>query len=385
MRGTCCLQNSHAKLAGKELVHFEILLGISRVNFFRDSWCLGNSHSAPGHAKCQFVIVRTALFQIAPTALLVIILSADLTLGVEKQVKLEDIERDNLRGKQAVQQPQAQQQIKPLQQPNVPDYTETEQLDYPVQQLPPAYQPQLQFQPPPTGGVVALYLPGSGLTGNYPGIVPDLTYVTPQHQGLQTVPRVYLHHGGYTGLQFVQAPHSPLIYSNQPVTSPQPYHVVQPLIHKEVPIVSAQVNPQTQYNPRVPQVAYQHARAPVPAPTTVNTEPKFVFISQQAYNPIPKELQSYTTIPREVYEGKEPDFVDDQQPSVSLTNDGFKPHNTLYQQPKPQRPVFSPGVKSSGPLSLKPLPSGGSFLVPTRLFPGTGVSFSSYRQSPGAF
>jgi hypothetical protein len=380
-------------------VYFEILLGISRANFFRDSWCLGNSHSAPGHAKCQFVIVRTALFQIAPTALLVIILSADLTLGVEKQVKLEDIERDNLRGKQAVQQPQVQQQIKSLQQPNIPDYTETEQLNYPAQQLPPAYQPQLQFQPPPTGGLVALYLPGSGLPGNYPGIVPDLTYVTSQHQGqqtgivpdltyvtsqhqgLQTGPRVYLNHGGYTGLQFVQAPPSPLIYSNQPVTSPQPYHVVHPLIHKGAPFVSAQVNPKTQHNPRVPQVVYQHARAP----TTVNTEPNFVFISQQNYNPIPKELQSYTTIPREVYEGKEPDFVDDQQPSVSLTNDGFKQHNTLYQQPKPQRPVFSPGVKSNGPLSPKPFPSGGSFLVPTRLFPGIGVSFNSYRQSPGAF
>lgn len=320
---------------------------------------------------------HTALFQIAPTALLVIILSADLTLGVEKQVKLEDIERDNLRGKQMLQQPQVQQQ------PNVPDYTDSQQLVYPVQQELPAYQPQLQFQPPPTGGVVALYLPGSGLAGNYPGIVPDVAYVTPQHQGLPTGPRVYLHQGGYTGLQFVQAPPSPLIYSNPPVTSPQPYHVVHPLIHKEVPFVSAQVNPQTQHSPRVPQAAYQHSR--VPAPATVKTEPNFVFISQQAYNPIPKELQSYTTIPRAVYEGKEPDFVDDQQPSVSLTNDGFKPHNTLYQQPKPQRPVFSPGVKSNGPISLKPFPSGGSFLVPTRLFPGTGVSFNSYRQSPGPF
>lgn len=324
------------------------------------------------------------MFQISSTALLVIILSADLTLGVEKQVKLEDIERDNLRGKQATQQePHVQQQIKPPQQHNVPDYTESQQLDHPVQQQLPAYEPQLQFQPPPTSGVVALYLPGSGLAGNYPGIVPDVTYVTPQHQGLPTGPRVFLHQGGYTGLQFVQAPPSPFIYNNQPVASPQPYHVVHPLIHKEIPFVSAQVNPQTQQSSRVPQVAYQHSRIPTPA--TVNTEPNFVFISQQAYNPIPKELQSYTTIPRAVYEGKEPDFVDDQQPSVSLTNDGFKPHNTLFQQPKPQRPVFSPGVKSNGPLSLKPFPSGGSFLVPTRLFPGTGVSFNSYRQSPGAF
>jgi len=323
------------------------------------------------------------LFQIAPTALLVIILSADLTLGVEKQVKLEDIERDNLRGKQMLQQPLVQQQIKPTQQPNVPDYTESQQLDYPVQQQLPAYEPQLQFQPPPTGGVVALYLPGSGLAGNYPGIVPDVTYVTPQHQVLPTDPRVFFHQGGYTGLQFVQAPPSPLIYSNQPVTSAQPYHVVHPLIHKEIPFVAAQVNPQIQHSARVPQVAYQHSR--VPAPATVNAEPNFVFIPQQAYNPIPKELQSYTTIPRAVYEGKEPDFVDDLQPSVSLTNDGFKPHNTLYQQPKPQRPVFSPGVKSSGPLSVKPFPSGGNFLVPTRLFPSTGVSFNSYRQSPGAF
>ena len=329
------------------------------------------------------VCYRTALFQIAPTALLVIILSADLTLGVEKQVKLEDIERDNLRGQEKPQQPQVQQQIKSIQQPNVPDYTDSQQLDYPLQQQLPAYQPQFQFQPPPTSGVVALYLPGSGLAGNYPGIVPDVTYVTPQHQGLPTGPRVYLHQGGYTGLQFVQAPPSPLIYSNQPVTPPQPYHVLHPFIHKEVPFVSSQVNPQTQHSPRVPQVAYQQTR--VPAPTTVNTEPNFVFLSQQAYNPIPKELQSYTTIPRAVYEGKEPDFVDDQQPSVSLTNDGFKPHNTLYQQPKPHRPVFSPGVKAGGPLSLKPFPSGGSFLVPTRLFPGTGVSLNSFRQTPGAF
>jgi hypothetical protein len=329
------------------------------------------------------VCYRTALFQIVPTALLVIILSADLTLGVEKQVKLEDIERDNLRGKQTLQQPKVQQQIKPQQEPYVPDYTESQQLDYPLQQQFPAYQQQLQFQPPPTGGVVALYLPGSGLAGNYPGIVPDVTYVTPQHQGLTTGPRVYLHQGGYSGFQFVQAPPSPLVYSNQPVASSQPYHVVHPLIHKDVPFVSAQVNPQTQHSPRVPQVAYQHSR--VPAPATVNTEPNFVFISQQAYNPIPKELQSYTTIPREVYEGKEPDYVDDQQPSVSLTNDGLKAHNTLYQQPKPQRPVFSPGVKSTAPLSLKPFPGGGSFLVPTRLFPSTGVSFNSYRQSPGAF
>ena len=329
------------------------------------------------------VCYRTALFQTGLTALLVIILSADLTLGVEKQVKLEDIERDNLRGKQVQQQPQVLQQIKPQQQSNVPVYTESQQLDYPVQQQLQAYQPQLQFQPPPTGGVVALYLPGSGLSGNYPGIVPDLTYVAPQHQGLPAGPPVYFHQGGYAGLQLVQAPPSPLIYSNPPVTSPHPYHVVHPLIHNEVPSVPAQVNPQTQHSPKVTQVAYQRSR--VPPPSTVNADPNFVFISQQAYNPIPKELQSYTTIPRAVYEGKEPDFEDGQQPSISLTNDGFKPHNALYQQPKSQRPVFSPGVKASGPPSLKHFPGSGSFLVPTRHFPGIGVSFSSYRQGPGAF
>jgi hypothetical protein len=326
---------------------------------------------------------RTALFQIAPTALLVIILSADLTLGVEKQVKLEDIERDNLRDKQVQQQPQLQQQITPLQQPNAPHYTESQQLDYPVQQQLHAYQPQLQFQPPPTGGLVALYLPGSGLAGNYPGIVPDLSYVTRPHQNLQTGQPVYLHQGGYTGLHFIQAHPSPFIYSNQPVTSPQTYQAVHPFIHKEVPFVPAQVNPQTQHSPRVPLAAYQHSRVPLPA--TVNAEPNLVFIPQQAYNPIPKELQSYTTIPRAVYEGKELDYVDDQLPSVSLTNDGFKLQNALHQQPKLQRPVFSPGVKSNGPTSIKTLPSGGSFLVPTRLFPGNGVSFSNYRQGPGAF
>lgn len=369
-------------MAGKELVHSEILSGCFPYILLSRQLVARKFSFCSGPRKIS-VCYRAALFQIAPTALLVIILSADLTLGVEKQVKLEDIERDNLHGKQALKQPQVQQQIKPLQQPNVPDYVESQQLDYPQQHQHPSYQPQLQFQPPPTGGVVTLYLPSSGLAGNYPGIVPDVTYVTPQHQGLPTGHRVYLHQGGYNGLQFVQAPPSPLIYSNQPVTPPHPYHVVHPIFHKEVPFVSAQVNPQTEHSPRVPQVAYQHSR--VPGPATVNTEPNFVVIPQQAYNPIPKELQSYTTIPRAVYEGKEPDFVDDQQPSVSLTNDGFKPHNALYQQPKSQRPVFSPGVKSSGPFSLKPFPSGGSFLVPTRLFPGTGVSFNSYRQSPGTF
>lgn len=331
----------------------------------------------------ECIICGIVLYKIVPTALLVILLSADLTLGVEKQVKLEDIERDNLRAKQVQQQPEVQQQIKPQQQPNFPHYTDHQQLNDPTQQQLQGYQPQLQFQAPPTGSVVALYLPGSGLAGNYPGIVPDVTYVTPQHQDLPTGLPVYLHRGGYSGLQFVQAPPSPLIYSNEPVTSPQPYRVVQSIIHKEALAVPAEANPQTQHSPRVPQSAYQHSRVPTPA--TVNAEPIFIYTSQQAYNPIPKELQSYTTIPRAVYEGKEPDFVDNQQPSVSLTNDGFIPHNALYQQPKPQRPVFSPGVKSSGPPSLKNFPSGGSFLVPTRHFPGTGISFNTYRQGPGAF
>jgi hypothetical protein len=332
----------------------------------------------------MLVCYHADLFQIAPTALLVILLSADLTLGVEKRVKLEDIERDNLRAKEVQQQqPEVQQQIKPQQQPNVPDFTDHQQQNYPVQQQLQSYQPQLQFQTPPTGSVVALYLPGSGLAGNLPGIVPDVAYVTPHHQGLPTGTPVYLHQGGYTGLQFLQAPPSPLIYNNQPVTSPQPYHFVQPVIHKEAPSVPTEAKPQTQHSSRAPQSAYQHLRVPIPV--AVNADPNFIYTSQQAYNPIPKELQSYTTIPRAVYEGKEPDFVDDQQLSVSLTNDGFVPHNALYQQPKPQRPIFSPGVKSSGPPSLKAFSSGGSFFVPTRHFPGIGVSFSGYRQGPGTF
>lgn len=328
------------------------------------------------------VCYHAALFQIAPTALLVILLSADFTVGTEKQVKLEDIERDNLLAKQVQQQPQEQQHVNPQQQPNAPEYTD-QQLSYPVQQQLQAYQPQLQFQAPPAGGVVALYLPGSGIAGDYAGIVPDVTYVTPQHQGVPNGPPVYLHQGGYTGLQFVQAPPSPFIYSNQLVASPQQYHVLHSPIQKEAPSILADANTQTQHNPRVPQSAYQHLRVPVPAP--VNNDLNFVYTSQQAYNPIPKELQSYTTIPRAVYEGKEPDFVDNQQPSVSLTNDAFSAHNSLYQQPKPQRPVFSPGVKSGVPSSLKAFPSSGSFLVPTRHLPGAGISYNSYRQGPRLF
>jgi hypothetical protein len=127
----------------------------------------------------------------------------------------------------------------------------------------------------------------------------------------------------------------------------------------------------------VSQLAYQQ---PPPAAASA------VYTVQQGYNPIPKELQSYSTIPAAVYQGKEPGFLYDQQPSVSLTHDGFNSYNALQQQqPKPQRPVFSSGVKSNGPASPKALASGGSFLVPTRHFPSSGISYSSYRQGPGSF
>jgi hypothetical protein len=148
---------------------------------------------------------------------------------------------------------------------------------------------------------------------------------------------------------------------------------------KEAPTLPPEANTPPQQDLRVSQLAYQQPPAAAAAPSAVYT-------LQQGYNPIPKELQSYTTIPAAVYQGKEPGFLYNQQPSVSLTHDGFNSYNSLQQQqPKPQRPVFSSGVKSNGPASLKTLANGGSFLVPTRHFPGSGISYSSYRQGPGSF
>jgi hypothetical protein len=316
------------------------------------------------------------LFQIVPTALLVIILFMDLTLATEKQIKLEDIEREYVKAKQA--QKQQQQQVKPQQPARDPEYTGYQQLNYPVQQQLQAYQPQVQFQAPPTPDAVALYLTSNGFPGNYLGIVPDVAFVPPQHQSIPIGPQqFYLHPGGYTGFQFMQAPPSPLIYSNQPATAPEAPEVVHSSTQNQDPTLPPQAKAPPQQDPRVSQFAYQ--QQPPAAASAVYT-------LQQGYNPIPKELQSYTTIPAAVYQGKEPDFLYDQQPSVSLTHDGLNSYNSLQQQqPKPQRPVFSSGVKSNGPASLKTFASGGSFLAPARHFPGSGISYSSYRQGPASF
>ncbi|PNF24286.1 hypothetical protein B7P43_G13595 [Cryptotermes secundus] len=301
----------------------------------------------------------------------------DVTLAVEKQVKLEDIERDYLRAKQAQkqQQQQQQQQVKPQQPARDPEYTGNQQLNYPVHQQLQAYQPQVQFQAPPTAGAVALYLTNNGLHGDYLGIVPHVAYISPQHQSIPIEPQqFYLHPGGYSGFQFVRAPPTPLIYSNPPATALGPPKVVHSSTQKEVPTLPSEANTPPQHDLRVSQLAYQ--QQPPAAASAVYT-------LQQGYNPIPKELQSYTTIPAAVYQGKEPDFLYDQQPSVSLTNDGINSYNALQQQQsKPQRPVFSSGVKSNGSVSLKALTSGGSFLFPTRHFPSPGIS---YRQGPGPF
>jgi hypothetical protein len=323
-----------------------------------------------------------ALFQIVATALLVI-LCTDMTFAVEKQIKLEDIEREYSSTKPALQQQpqqQQQQQQQQLQQdkPQGPvsdlEYTGHQQLQYPVQQ-------QLQYHVPPTAGAVALYLPSSGLSGNYLGIVPDVTYVPPQQQSIPIAPQqLYLSPGGYNGFQFVQVPPPPpppaLIYSNQQLAAPE---VAHPSKQNQAPVA-----PAPQHDFRVSQFAYQQA----PAAGSAAYRP------QQQYNPIPKELQSYTTIPAAVYQGKEPQFVYDQQPTVSLTHEGQSSSNALQQhqqQPKTQRLVFTAGVKSGGAASPKAFASGGggggggSFLVPTRHHPGAAVSYSSYRQGPGPF
>jgi hypothetical protein len=313
----------------------------------------------------------------------------DLTLAAEKQVKLEDIEREYLRAKQEQkeqqQQQQQQQQVK-LQQPaRDPEYTGHQQLNYPVQQQLQAYQPQVQFQAPPTAGAVALYLPSNGLSRDYLGhlgIVPHVAYIPPQHQSIAIGPQqFYLHPDGYTGFQFVQTQPSPLIYTNQPATPPKPPKVAYSSTQKEAPTIPPEANTPPQHDLRVSQLVYQQPPAAAAAAAA-----DAVYTLQQGYNPIPKELQSYTTIPAAVYQGKEPNFLYDQQPSVSLTHDGFNSYNTLQQQqPKPQRPIFSSGVKSSGSASLKALTSGGSFIFPTRHFPTSGISYSSYRQGPGPF
>jgi hypothetical protein len=361
------------------------------------------------------------LFQITHTAILLVLLSADFTLGGEKQVKLEDIERDNLETQQPQQQQQqgeakpsvldytghqqlnyqAQQQQQEEVKPSVLDYTRHQQLNYRTQQQqevqpsvldytghrqlnyraqqqiplqPPGYlhglQPQVQFQAPPTAGAVALYLAGNGLVGNYLGLTPELAY--------QSVPQqIYLHQGGYPGLQFVQVPPSPFIYSHQP-ESRKPPEIVHSPIQKETQTAAPEANPISSHSSDVAQSAYQR-----PSAASANTN--FVYTPQQAYNPIPKELQSYTTIPHTVYQGKEPDFLYDQQPSVSLTHGGLNQYNTLYQQPKHQRPILSSGVKSAGLSSPKTFSNDGRFLTPARHLPGPGLSYSSYRQGPGAF
>jgi hypothetical protein len=323
----------------------------------------------------QIICELVPLFQIVPTALLVMILCVDLTLAVEKQIKLEDIEREYTSSKQAQKQ-QPQQQVKPQELVRDPQYTGHQQLNYPVQQQLQAYQPQLQFQTPPTAGAVPLYLTSNGFSGNYLGIVPDLAYVPPQHQSIPTGhQQVYLHPGGYTGFQFVQGPPTPLIYSSQQqLAAPETPEVAHSSTQSQVPTA-----PPPQHDFRVSQFAYQQPPATGSA----------AYAPQQDYNPIPKELQSYTTIPEEVYQGKEPDFLYDQSPTVSLTHDGLGlgSNNALQQQQqlKPQRLLFSSGVKSNGPASPKAFASGGSFLVPTRHLPGSAISYSSYRQGPGSF
>jgi hypothetical protein len=331
----------------------------------------------------QIICELVPLFQIVPTALLVMILCMDLTLAVEKQIKLEDIEREYTNSKQAQKQQQQQQQVNPQELVRDPQYTAHQQLNYPVQQQLQTYQPQLQFQTPPTAGAVPLYLTSNGFPGNYLSIVPDLAYVPTQHQSIPTGPQqVYLHPGGYTGFQFVQGPPTPLIYSRQQqLAAPETPEVAHSPTQSQVPTA-----PPPQQDFRVSQFAYQQP------PTTGSA----AYAPQQDYNPIPKELQSYTTIPEEVYQGKEPDFLYDQSPSVSLTHDGLGlglglgSNNALQQQQlklklKPQRPLFSSGVKSNGPPSPKAFANGGSFLVPTRHLPGSAISYSSYRQGPGSF
>jgi hypothetical protein len=331
------------------------------------------------------------LFQIVHTVL-IFILSIDLTLGTEKQLKLEDIEQDNLRNKQA--QPQ-QQQAKPsasdytghqqlnylVQQqqakPTVSDYTGHQQLNYLAQQqqisLPPmgylhGLQPQVQFLAPPSGGPVALYLAGSGLAGNYLGITPDVS-----HQNLPQ--QIYFPQGGYSGLQFVQVPPSPFIYSHQSA-SPELPAVSHPPTQKGAPPSPPKANTLPSHTSSVTRSAYQR-------PSAASTDTNFVYTPQQGYNPIPKELQSYTTIPDTVYQGKEPDFLYDQQPSVSITHDTLKQYNALYQQPKPQKPTLSSGVKSSGASLLKSFSNGARLLTHTSHIPGLGISYSNYRQGPG--
>jgi len=297
---------------------------------------------------------------------LFIILTAALALAAENQVKLEDLERDNLNSKQ--QQQHQQQQVKPTQPASVPPYIghvdvpDHQHLNYLAQQQIlqqhlQAYQPQAHFQAPLTAGNIALY-PASFLTGNHLAIAPDVAYVVPQQPGIPTFHQpLYVQQGG---LQFVHA----LPYSNHQAPP-------QPLPQHQRPPVPAESSPQPQHSLRGPQPAYH--------------------TPQQAYNPVPKELQSYTTIPDAVYQGKEPAFLYDQQPSVSLTHDGLNSHNALYQQPQPQRPVLSSGVKSADTFPPKALPNGGSFLTrnnflnPPRHFPGPSISYSTYRQGSGAF
>jgi hypothetical protein len=308
------------------------------------------------------------LFQIVPTALFVTILFVDLTSAVEKQIKLEDIERDYTNSKEV----QKQQQVKPQELIRDAQYTGHQQLNYPVQQQLQAYQPQLQFQTPPTAGAVALYLPSNGYSGNYLGIVPDLAYVPPQHQSIPTGPQqLYLHPGAYAGFQFVQAPPTPLIYSNQQLPASATAEVGHSSAQNQVATV-----PPAQHDFRAPQFAHQQPPAAASA----------AYAPQQDYNPIPKELQSYTTIPAAVYQGKEPGFLYDQSPSISLSHDGLGSNNALQQQQlRPQRPLFSSGVKSNGPASPKAFVSGASYLVPTRHLPGSAISYSSYRQGSGSF
>ncbi|XP_069690224.1 AP2-associated protein kinase 1-like [Periplaneta americana] len=361
---------------------------------------------------------------------LCILACATIVLGAEKQIKLEDIERDNLNAKQARTQQQQQQQLpqkqqqqpqqqqaKPEQPPSAPEYTapadvSSHQANLQHQQILfqhlQAYQPQVQFQAPPTAGAVALYpatfLAGNGLGGNHLGIPTDVSgihavpaaYIQPQQQNTPSAAfpqQIYLHQGGYAGLQFVPAAPTPLIYTNPqelPKAEQTPGQVPQQApVAKEVPAATAPQPPT--HNPQAAVQQPQQAPAQLPPSPPPNADSNFAYNPQQNYNPIPKELQSYTTIPDAVYQGKEPDYIYDQQPTISLTNEQFNPYNALYQQPLPQRPVFSSGVKSAGPTSLKSFPSGGnifarnSFLSPTRHFPGPGISYSSYRQGPGAF
>ncbi|PSN35906.1 hypothetical protein C0J52_25874 [Blattella germanica] len=357
------------------------------------------------------------------TALFCVLLTAELVLGAEKQIKLEDIERDNLSAKQKQQQqrqqPQKQQQPQPQQPqaqpeqppPSAPAYTgqpeghpEQQQLHYQQQQQQhillqhlQAYQPQ--YQAPPTGGALALY-PAAFLAGNQLGIPHDVVpaaYLAPQHGGAHAPgfpQQFYLPQGGYQGLQFVQAQPAPIIYTNQvPAEIPKgTAQTAQAPAPKEIPSAPSAVPQQQPAHAPQPQNLQQAKNsAPVPTPNAGAADPNFAYTPQQNYNPIPKELQSYTTIPESVYQGKEPDYLYEQQPAISLTNEQFNPYNTLYQQPTHQRPIFSPGVKTAVPQSLKGFPSGpsffgrNSFLGPSRHFPGAGISYSSYRQGPGAF